>query len=225
MIVEDSNGLWTERSPIVQQSWDQHRALEVQASSPQSEETRRHRLQQRHQQPMKMQQNYQSECWQQQPVGNKRLYAAPTSRGGSKTAVRLWALRSALLRSALLHCALLWALQCLSAPPRDLDTEQDTASPLFNYLCTPAPPTALWHRSPCVQYICEWLCNVYCTVDAKSSARLCSWYWLLYLPQKVTLLSKESCWGLPLTDDGKVTNQKATSFLHIYVFAVVGRWL
>ena len=130
MIVEDSNGLWTERSPIVQQSWDQHRALEVQASSPQSEETRRHRLQQRHQQPMKMQQNYQSECWQQQPVGNKRLYAAPTSRGGSKTAVRLWALRSALLRSALLHCALLWALQCLCAPPRDLDTEQDTASPL-----------------------------------------------------------------------------------------------
>ena len=29
MIVEDSNGLWTERSPIVQQSWDEHRALEV----------------------------------------------------------------------------------------------------------------------------------------------------------------------------------------------------
>ena len=26
--------------------------------------------------------------------------------------------------------------------------------PLCNYLCTPAPPTALWHRSPCEQHIC-----------------------------------------------------------------------
>ena len=59
--------------------------------------------------------------------------------------------------------------------------------------------------------------------DKKTLHCACSWYRLLYLPQKVALLSKESCWGpgLPLTDDGKVTNQKATFFLHIYVFGSV----
>ena len=152
MIVEDSNGLWTERLP--------NRAAELRrtqssrggtsTSSPQSGETGRHRLQQR-QQPMKMQQNYQSECWQRQPVGNKRLYGAPTSWGGSKAAVRLWAL----------HCACTVALCTAVSPPMPLCSStwpwhwaRHCLPPLCNYLCTPALPTALWHRSPCEQYIC-----------------------------------------------------------------------
>ena len=169
MIVEDSNGLGTEQLP--------NRAAELRlrqssrggtsTSTAQSEETRRHRLQQR-QQPMKMQQNYQSECWQRQPVGNKRLYAAPTSWGGSKAAVRLWAL----------HCACTVALCTVVSPPMPLCSS--TWPWHWARHCLPLSATTFVHQHrplhSGIDHLVNnifvlWLCNAYCTVDAKSSAR------------------------------------------------------
>ena len=136
-------------SPIVQQSWDEHRALEAtqarKARKQGGTDCNRDSNQWRCSRTTRVNVDSGS-LW-----GTKGCTVLP--RVGAE-AKRQWGCEPCTVR-ALLHSALLWALQCLSAPPRDLDTEQDTASPpLCNYLCTPAPPTALWHRSPCEQYIC-----------------------------------------------------------------------
>ena len=153
MIVEDSNGLWTERLP--------NRAAELRrtqssrggtsTSTAQSEETRRHT-------------QIATETATNEDAAELPEWMLTAAACGEQKVVRCShelgrkQSGSEVVSPALcVHCCTLHCCEPSNASLLlhvTLTLSKTLPPPLCNYLCTPAPPTALWHRSPCEQYIC-----------------------------------------------------------------------